>query len=219
MKIDVNNITINYVKEGDGDPLLFLHGNNEDLSIFNKLIGAFKNYYTVYAIDSRNHGESSKTDDFRYETMAEDIFQFVDKLGLKDVSVVGFSDGAISAVLAELSHPGLFAKMVLLGINLKPSDFKEECIEYLESEYEKTKDPLLKLMLEEPNIELQRLNAIKAPVLVVRAEDELFCDTLYDNIVKTIPSAELLIMKGHDHGSYIVESDALYEDVFKFLKQ
>lgn len=217
MQIEINNITLHYQQEGSGSPLLLLHGNGEDHTIFNPLTEKLANHFSVYAIDSRNHGQSSKTEDFSYQSMAEDIIQFIEKLNLKNVSLVGFSDGAIIAALIEISKPKTFRKIALLGINLKPSDFKAENLAYLKEEYAKTNDPLFKMMLEEPNIELQSLKEITCPTLVVKAEDELFNDSLYENMMQTLPNAQLLTMKGHDHASYVVESDVLYSDLINFL--
>ncbi len=152
MKITVNNVTLNYIEKGKGKPLIMLHGNGEDLQIFDKLIDKLQKHFTVYAIDSRNHGESTKTADYTYETMAEDIHQFIEKLELKDVSVIGFSDGAIISLLLTLKYPQILEKMVLLGVNLKPTDFKSDIYNSIIEEYEKTKDPLFKMMLEQPNI-------------------------------------------------------------------
>lgn len=218
MTLKANGIDLFYKKSGNGAPLLLLHGNGEDHTIFDALSEKMQKHFTIYAIDSRNHGQSSKTTDFSYQTMAEDISQFITTLDLKDVSIVGFSDGAIIATMLELEHPNTFKQMVLLGINLKPSDFKEENLAYLSAEYEKTKDPLLKLMLEEPNIELSSLKAINTHTLVVRAEDELFDDALYTEIVNTMPNAQLLIMENHSHDSYVVNSDTLFNHLIVFLR-
>lgn len=217
MYTEVNDIKLFYTKDGEGSPLILLHGNGEDHSIFNELATRLKNHFTVYAIDSRNHGQSSKTDDYSYMTMSEDIYQFIEKQDLQEVSIIGFSDGAIIATMLELAYPGTLNKMVLLGINLKPSDFKPENIAYLEDEYKRSNDSLIKLMLEEPNIDLSSLAAIKTPTLVVRAGDELFKDELYTDICSTMPNAELLIMDGHTHDSYIVNTDILYDDLKRFL--
>lgn len=218
MTLKANGIDLFYKKSGNGAPLLLLHGNGEDHTIFDALSEKMQKHFTIYAIDSRNHGQSSKTTDFSYQTMAEDISQFITALNLKDVSIVGFSDGAIIATMLELEHPNTFKQMVLLGINLKPSDFKEENLAYLSAEYEKTKDPLLKLMLEEPNIEFSSLKAINTHTLVVRAEDELFDDALYTEIVNTMPNAQLLIMENHSHDSYVVNSDTLFNHLIVFLE-
>lgn len=217
MKINVNNITLNYIQEGQGEPLILLHGNGEDLQIFDKLISKLKKQFTVYAIDSRNHGSSTRTEDFSYETMAEDIHQFIEKLELKHVSVIGFSDGAIISLLLTLKYPQIFKKMVLLGVNLKPSDFKLDIYNSIVEEYEKTQDPLFKMMLEQPNIELDNLKEINTPTLVIGAEDDLYNEDSFQNIADTMPDAELKIMKGHDHGSYVINSDILYPSLNEFL--
>ncbi|NMA74216.1 MAG: alpha/beta hydrolase [Bacteroidales bacterium] len=218
MKIAIGNIKLNYEKQGDGTPLVLLHGNGEDHHIFDKLIPLLQEDHTVYAIDSRNHGESSRTEDYAYETMAKDLEEFINVLGLKDVSVVGFSDGAIIALTLAIHKPGLFAKMGLLGVNLKPSDFKEEYLKELQDEYEETKDPLLKLMLEQPDIELEQLCKVTTPTLVVAAENDLFKPELYSSMVSTLPNAELLILPGYDHNSYVINQDVLYPHLKRFFQ-
>lgn len=217
MNIQVNNITINYTKQGEGSPLIMLHGNGEDLHIFDKLTKKLKQHFAVYAMDSRNHGDSTKTDNYAYESMAEDVYQFIQKLNIKNPSIVGFSDGAIIAVLMAMQHQNLFDKMVLLGINLKPTDFKEENYNWMVEEYQKTNDPFLKMMLDEPNIELESLSSIQIPTLVVAAQDDLFRPESFENIVKTMPNAALKIVKDHDHGSYVANEDVLYLDLVQFL--
>jgi pimeloyl-ACP methyl ester carboxylesterase len=217
MNIEVNNITLNYIKAGQGRPLVLLHGNGEDHHIFDKLISKLKHDFTVYAVDSRNHGDSTKTDDYTYETMAEDTCRFVRKLGLEDVCVTGFSDGAIISLLSEIRNRGTFDKMALLGINLKPADFKKSAYRYLIMEYEKTKDPLVKMMLEQPNIELDELSNIHIPVLIIAAQDDICSRKSFRNIAKALPNAELKIMQQHDHDSYIINQDILYPDLKAFF--
>ena len=53
MKINVNNVNLNYEEYGTGKPIILLHGNSEDITIFRKLIDKLKPDYKVYAIDSR----------------------------------------------------------------------------------------------------------------------------------------------------------------------
>jgi len=214
---NLNNIALNYITEGVGEPLILLHGNGEDHHIFDKLICKLKLNFCIYAIDSRNHGESSKTNDYSYETMVDDILLFIEKKALKNVSIIGFSDGAIIALLLAIRNKNIFDKMVLLGVNLKPTDFKDHIYTSMLEEYQKTKAPLLKLMLEEPCIELESLRNVIVPTLVVVAEDDIFKEESFTDIVEAMPNAVLKIMKGHDHGSYIISQDILYPDLTTFL--
>ena len=217
MEINVNNVKLSYIKEGEGKPLILMHGSGEDRHIFDEIINKLKKDYTIYAIDSRNHGESEKTDIFTYEAMSEDISEFIKKLKLDGAYVVGFSDGAILALMIGMKYPELIGKMALLGINLKPEDFKEAEYNYLLKEYNETKDPLFKMMLEQPDIELEKLKDVNIPTLVIAGENDVFYEKTFTDIVKVMPNAVLKIMGGHDHSSYIINQDILYTDFLEFF--
>lgn len=217
MKIKINDIELFYNKSGKVLPLLLLHGNGEDHHIFDKVSAKLKNNFTVYAIDSRNHGESTKTSDYSYETMAGDIYSFIQQLNLGKVRIIGFSDGAIISLILSMKHPEVLERMVLLGVNLKPSDFTDESYQYIKETYEATKDPLFKLMLEQPNIELYDVKSIQVPTLVVGAENDIYRPELFTELQEALPKAELIIMQGHDHGSYIIEQDIMYDEFLCFF--
>ncbi len=217
MERDVNGITLHYTKAGTGRPLLLLHGNGEDSRIFDALMGKLHHHFTVYAVDSRNHGGSSRTSDFTYEAMAEDCCQFMAALGLCDVGVVGFSDGAIVALPMALRTDAPLRKIALLGVNLKPGDFKKSIYDSLVKEYAATNDPLVKMMLEQPNIELADLRGVNVPALVVVGEHDLYRKKMVTGIMRALPDAVLLTMAGHDHGSYIVHQDILYPELYAFF--
>ena len=217
MHIDVNGISIFYETRGSGSPLILLHGNGEDHHIFDKLADRLAADYTVYALDSRNHGQSQNTDDYSYETMAEDTGCFIQALGLDRPGLVGFSDGAITGLLLAMKQPRAISRLALLGINLKPDDFTEECYQYVKDTYQETKDPLFKLMLEQPCIELEDVRTVDVPVLLVLAEHDLFRPETFPALASALPNAQLKIMAGHDHDSYIANQDLLYPDLTAFF--
>ena len=217
MQLEINDIQLNCEKIGEGHPVILIHGSGEDHHIFDKLTERLKNNFTVYAFDSRNHGLSTKTDDYTYESMAEDYSQAIKLLGLEKPYLVGFSDGAIIGVIIETLYPNTFGKMALLGINLQPSDFKDEILQYLEAEYAETKDPLLGMMLTQPSISLSQLEQIGTASLLVFAEDDLFKSEMIDSILESMPDSTSKIVEGHDHGSYIINEDILYPDLMQFF--
>lgn len=217
MKIQVNGTTLFYKKVGAGSPLILLHGNGEDHHVFDKLSEKLKDDFTIYAIDSRNHGKSNKTGDYSYETMAEDIYEFIEKMGLGRVNILGFSDGAIISLFLAMKQTEVLNKMVLLGVNLSPKDFTEESYHLIEETYAKTKDPLFKLMMEEPNIRLDDLREIAVPTLIVAGEKDVFKPETFENLQLSLLDSRLIIMAGHDHDSYIVGQDILYLDLIHFL--
>lgn len=137
MKITVNNIELAYEKSGSGEPLLLLHGNGEDHHIFDVITAKLQNDFTIYAIDSRNHGESTRTEDYSYEAMAKDIYSFIKQLGLGKVNIAGFSDGAIIALILAMKQGQYIHKMALLGVNLKPDDLLKKAINLLKEHMRK----------------------------------------------------------------------------------
>lgn len=219
MKLNANGINLYYEKGGEGHPLVLIHGNGEDHKIFSKLKEKLEQHFTVYAFDSRNHGKSSKTNDYTYESMAEDYFQAVDLLGLNQPYLVGFSDGAIIGVLIETVYPSTFKKMALLGMNTHPQDFKNEIIEYMKTEYKNNQDPFLKMMLTQPTITVEQLSKVGSPSLVVFADNDLFKLEIINRIMISLPNSKLRIMEGHDHGSYIINEDILYPDLMSYFDE
>ncbi|MDU5333346.1 alpha/beta hydrolase [Enterococcus sp.] len=217
MNIHTNGISLFYQVSGSGEPMLLLHGNGEDHQIFTELGAKLADHYTVYAIDSRNHGQSQKTEDYSYETMVNDIFGFIEELDLGPVDLVGFSDGAIIGLMLAMKEPMLIKKMALLGVNLKPEDFTEESYQFVKETYEETKDPLFKLMLEQPNIELEEVRKVVTPTLLIRADGDIFKPETYINLLATLPNATLKIMNDHDHASYISNQDMLYPHLMDFF--
>ena len=217
MQININDTVLFFEKSGTGKPLILLHGNGEDHHIFDRISDLLKEHFTVYAADSRNHGLSGRTDRYSYSVMAHDLLEFIDILGLKGAAVIGFSDGAVTALTAVMKNKDAIEKLVLLGVNLRPEDFIEKDLEAIRAEYEKTGDPLLKLMLTEPDIDTEDLKSIDIPVLIAGGENDIFRKSLFSEIAEAVPGAELLIMKGHTHDSYIIGTDVLYPEIIDFL--
>jgi pimeloyl-ACP methyl ester carboxylesterase len=216
--VAVNGTFLHYAKSGSGSrSLVLLHGNGENHHIFDAIAARFANDYTVYSIDSRNHGESGKTDRFSYDVMAEDIYQFIRALKLDKPDILGFSDGAINTLLLAQNHGDAAGKIALLGVNLKPDDIKAEIIEEIRAVYEETSDPLFKLMLTEPNIELSSLSEITNPTLVAAGEDDLIYTEVFLNVSAAIPNAALIILGEQDHTSYIVDTDIFYPYAMAFF--
>ena len=215
--IAVNGTTLYYEVKGEGVPLLMLHGNGEDCSIFDELAENLKEHFCLYAIDSRNHGRSGKTEDYSYETMTEDVFALIQALKLNNVYLLGFSDGAIIGLMLAMKHGGTVAKAALLGLNLKPSDFTDESIQYIKDTYKETQDPLFKLMLSEPNIELNEIRNVAIPIFLVSAENDIFKAGSFDAIERVLPCATHKVMAGHDHASYIIHTNLLNQELITFF--
>ena len=208
MIIEVNGISLFYEKTGEGRPLMMVHGNGEDHTIFSESIEILKEYYTVYAVDSRCHGQSSASNELHYQDMADDMCALMDALDLRDVLFYGFSDGGIIGLLAAMKTDRI-TTLVTSGANLTPGGVKQGLKALISLTYLFTKDQKMKLMLDEPHITAEMLGTIRAKTLVLAGSEDLVTEKETRLIADGIPNAELHIIPGEGHGSYIVHSEKL----------
>lgn len=124
MYIEVNRTKLFYVKEGLGEPIILVHGNNESHKIFLQTIATLSRTHTVYAIDMRGHGQSAPITELHYADMADDMIAFITQLKIKQPYFFGFSDGGIIGLLVALKQPKIFKKMLLAGANTNPKAIK-----------------------------------------------------------------------------------------------
>ena len=118
----MSDISLHFVRRGAGEPLLLLHGNGEDHTYFAGQMDAFAAHRTVYALDTRGHGQSPRgTGSFTIDRFAEDVLAFMDEHGLEKADLLGFSDGGNIALTFALAHPERVRRLVLSGANLDPS--------------------------------------------------------------------------------------------------
>lgn len=217
MKINVNNININYEVYGEGNPIILLHGNSENHHIFNKLIEKLKTNYRVYAIDSRCHGESEKTKEISYDLMAEDTIEFIKKLKIEKPIFYGFSDGGIIGLLIAIQEPELLSKLIISGANLNPSGMKKSMLVFSKIVYFLTRNKLFKMMIKEPDIKVEDLRKIKVPTVVLAGQDDAIKEEHTKLISNSIPDSTLEIIPNENHGSYIINSDKIYDIIQKYI--
>lgn len=111
-----NGLSIHYEVAGAGPPLVLLHANPFDLSMWLYQVAHFAQRYTVVAVDLRGYGRSDKPETpFAFADMAADVVGVVRDLGLGRIALAGVSIGATLALQIALDHPRLVAAMVLSG--------------------------------------------------------------------------------------------------------
>ena len=205
MYLGVNGIQLFYTKTGQGRPLILVHGNSEDHTIFDEAVHVLREHFTCYAVDSRGHGKSSPCRELHYNDMAQDMIAFMTELDLEDVAFYGFSDGGIVALLAAMNCSRI-TDLVVSGANLTTKGTKMWFRLLLQAESLRGKDPLIELMKNEPDISPSQLSVIRARTLVTAGSRDLIREAETKEIADHIPGAKLMILKGETHGSYIVHS-------------
>jgi len=217
MYLKVNDITLYYEKSGKGNPILLLHGNGESNKIFDILRKQLEEQYTVYAIDSRGHGNSSKVKSLDYNSMAEDIIQFIQVLQINQPILYGFSDGGILGLIIASKHPTLLSKLIISGANVTPDGLKRKYIKLFRFIYFITKSSNFNLMLTQPNISEKELAKITTETIILAGSKDLIEEKHTKYIAKCITNSKLQIINGEGHESYVVNTPKLYEILKPYL--
>ena len=219
MYIKVNGIDMYYEKYGNGGrPLLLVHGNSQDHRYFKDSIWLLRRYFTVYVIDSRCHGLSTKTEELHYADMADDTLAFLEQLDLRDVVFFGHSDGGIIGLLVaqKTDRIGL---LLPGGANMTPNGVAGWLKLAAKAIYKITKDPKMLLMLNEPNITSDELATIKTPTVVIAGSKDLIKEEETCKIADSIPGAKLKILEGESHVSYVEDGSKFADLIIELEKE
>ncbi|NLW88770.1 MAG: alpha/beta hydrolase [Clostridiaceae bacterium] len=213
----LNGVCIFFEKTGDGPPLILLHGNGESHRIFHKIIEPLARKYTVYAIDSRGHGKSTRVQSLHYEQMSEDVVALIREEGLTRPALFGFSDGGIIGLMIAIRHPELLSKLIVSGVNISPDGIKKRWLDLFRLLFRLTRSDKIKMMLTEPNISTEQLGEILCPVLILAGSKDLIREEHTRKIAGAIRGADLRILDGENHGSYVIHSSKLLSVIPTFL--
>ena len=66
-----------YKKIGHGHPLIVMHGLMGMLDNWATPAKVLAQHFEVYLVDQRNHGHSPHSDDFSYQEMSDDLYEFI----------------------------------------------------------------------------------------------------------------------------------------------
>lgn len=216
MLLSVNGIDLYYETSGAGRPLILLHGNGETHNIFDRAIPLLNTRFTVYALDSRGHGESGAVDAFHYDDMAEDVRCFIEALHLERPVLYGFSDGGIIGLLLASKYPALLSRLIVSGANTAPEGVRTGWLKFFTWLNKRVHDPKIDMMLIEPHISADMLQAVTVPTLVLAGGRDMVRRADTEFIASSIPNSTLRILPLDGHGSYIVHSKRIARLILEF---
>lgn len=127
---------MNFKIEGNGRPLVFIHGLSDSLLYWEFLASHLKRDYQIIRMDLRGHGESYLgNDEVNIDLYVSDLKNLLDDLNLDKVDLIGFSLGGAVALDFSLKYPENVSSLVLMS-SFSKSD------EYLTNIFSQFKDAL-----------------------------------------------------------------------------
>jgi pimeloyl-ACP methyl ester carboxylesterase len=236
---DVNGLRMYYEIHGRGRPILLLHGGVAGQSPWPKTIAALAKDHQVIAPEQMGHGRTPDipTREFSYAQMAADTFALLEKLGIRQVDIVGWSDGGVLGLLLAIEHPRLVRRLVTSGTNvddegvppprkaeLEPADlpafFREAYEKYSPDglqHYPAFLKRVSKMWGKYPYFDRSRLKEIRCPTMIVAGNRDFTPQVQTIHISREIPGAQLMIVPGTGHGTFRQRPELMNLAVLEFL--
>jgi pimeloyl-ACP methyl ester carboxylesterase len=229
-----------YSSYGSGPTVILLHGGLGHSCNWGYQVPALlKNGYRVLLIDSRGHGRSTRDDRlFSYELMASDVIAVMDTLHLEQATLVGWSDGACTALILAATTPLRVVGVFFFACNMDPSGVRpfeptptvNRCLARHAKDYaelsstpEHFKDLVTAVTLmqqTQPNYSAHDLAKIRVPVAVVQSEhDEFIRREHAEYLAHSIPDAEFTLLKRVSHFAPLQRPEQFNAAMLKFVSE
>lgn len=237
---EVNGTRLYYEVYGEGPPLLMLHGGVYGyIDEFEPFLPVLSKQFQVICLATRGHGKSEiGHEPFTFEQRANDAYQLIRHLQLDSVRVIGFSDGAATALKLAALYPEPILKVVAMGIGDKPAGSRKDQFQYtaesllaanrtyFESRLKLMPEPerwheclqMLNHLYNEDFLSTETFSRIQCPVLLMNgdADDYYPVDALV-KIFHNIAQAQLSIIPGCRHVIFYCKFPAVWEAMRGFL--
>ena len=209
-----------YAACGTGTPVILLHSGLGHAGNWGHQVPALVEAgYQPVLIDSRGHGRSTRdARSYTYERMAGDVLAVMDRLNIEKAPVIGWSDGACTALILGMKAPARVSGVFFFGCNMDPSGTKDmqpspvinRCFSRHTQDYVRLSatpdgfqdfaNAVGQMMKTEPNYTARDLGDITTPVAIVQSEhDEFIKPEHAEYLARSIPGAELIILPGVSH--------------------
>ena len=142
--------------EGEGLPIVFLHGFGGDLNNWQYNQEALAESHTTYAVDLPGHGGSSKdlgAGRADVGSLASAVLEFLDVKGVTKAHLVGHSLGGAVALALALNHAERVASAtVICTAGLGPEINKAYIDGFMQAKRRKQLEPVLAMLVANPDM-------------------------------------------------------------------
>ena len=114
---ELNGLNVYYEEFGRGEPVLFLHSHfSRGLLAFSGQILPFSGHYRCLYPDFRGHGRTT-CDDLTWNSrmIADDMAMLLDKLGISQAHIIGYSCGAYVGCYMAAKYPHKVKSLITIG--------------------------------------------------------------------------------------------------------
>ena len=219
--VDVNGLATWHEVRGEGEPIVLLHGAFAGASSWVAQAPALARAgYRVHVPERRGHAHTPDVEGpLSYGVMADDTVAYLDAVVGGPARLVGWSDGAVVALLVAQRRPDLVDRLVLIGQHYNSSGKVsgglteqlaaggDQVMGFLRGEYDRVSPDgpehfpvvyakTLRMIATEPEIELASLTTVEAPTLVLQGDRDEVTLEHGAAVATALPHGRLAVLPG-----------------------
>lgn len=218
--VDVAGLRTWHEVGGEGPPVVLLHAAFSGAAAWSAQAPALVAAgFRVHVPERRGHGHTPDVDaPLSYTVMAQDTVAYLDAVVGERAHLIGWSDGAVVALLVAQRRPELVERMVLIGKyynssgRVSGSDLErflhtEEAQAHLQRGYEAVSpdgpehfpvvyEKTMKMIDSEPELDLCTFASVAAPTLVLQADDDVVTLEHGAAVATSLANGRLAVLPG-----------------------
>ena len=239
--LETGGIRMYYETAGTGEPLVLLHGGMCPAETFDGQTPALAGEYRVYVPERRGHGRTPDVDGpITYDVMAADTIAFMEAAGIASAHLVGFSDGALVALLVALRRPELVRRLVLIGQAVNFEHMLPEMRAFMEVLSVDDLPPMLRALYAaaspdgpehfdvvfgkcaamwrtDPGIAFAQLEQLTAPTLLLCGDRDMVSLEHAAAMQRALPDVQVGVVPGATHGLPMEKPELTNRLLLEFL--
>ena len=226
----------NYEWENDAEAVVLLHGGLSKTSSWDYLlVPALEADFHVYGYDRTAHGfTADQPGSLHFDFQTKEAIAYLEDVVKEPSHLVGYSDGAVIALMVAIARPDLVKSVISIGGNFhysgiefdmgEPFVSEEDLAEYtlISPDQPHTLLEKVKRMFEiwknEPNISKEELAKIQCPVLVVSGDDDVVTLAHTQELYEAIPLGQLAVIPGTSHALVKEKTNLFNVIMLQFLQ-
>lgn len=224
----IGDLRMYYEVRGQGAPLLILHGGGSTIqTTFGAILPSLARTRRLIAPEQQGHGHTADLDrPLSFRQMADDTAALLDRLGLRQVDVLGFSNGGSVAMFLAMRRPDLVRRLVIASVYARRDAIRPELLKSFETakpqdmpqayrrayievapnpdDLDRLTPKLMRNLLTFEGWTDAELASIKAPTLILQADQDIAPLEHIAAMARAIPNAQVVVLPG-GHGGYLGE--------------
>jgi len=220
---------------GAGPLFPMLHPGGTDSRALTAIAGCFTDRYQVLLPDRRGHGRTPDSPGpMTFEAMADDTITLLEQRGAGASPLLGYSDGAVVALVVALMRPDLVSHLVFVsGVysldGWPPQTLDAEVPQFMEDAYAEVSpdgrehfavvvEKARRLHTLGPTLTLEQLGTIALPVLVIVGDDDDMSLEHILSLYRALPAGELAVVPHASHGVLVEKPELCATLITEFLR-